>query len=95
MRVLTQKPRRPSGIRRTRLHWRAAELDLGLTVAELKRTDVVLDVTEYDRYDGDVIVKCPHCQRILGLPSGLFKGGHVQHRVCSGWLGVSYEARPA
>ncbi|CAN7466168.1 hypothetical protein LJR034_003007 [Caballeronia sp. LjRoot34] len=62
-------------------------------MAELKSTDVVLDVTEYDRDDGDVIVKCPHCQRILGLQSGPFKGGQFQHRVCGGWLGVSHDAR--
>jgi hypothetical protein len=64
-----------------------------VTVSEPNSTDVILDITEYDRDDGDVIVKCPHCQRILRLQSGPFKGEEFQHRVCGGWLGVSYDAR--
>jgi hypothetical protein len=42
------------------------------------------------------LVKCPHCERILGLAESRLsdiRGEQYQDRVCKGWLEVSYDAK--
>jgi len=47
-------------------------------------TDEILPVTKYFIDSGEVLVRCPHCRRIVGLQSGDFKGEMFYDRLCNG-----------
>jgi hypothetical protein len=56
--------------------------------------DVILEATEYSRdLDGTHVVKCPHCQRWVGIEDGPFKGEQYTDNVCGGTFEVSESAR--
>lgn len=56
-------------------------------------TDEILDVSTYARVSGEILVKCPHCQTILVLEDGDFKGEQFTHKLCGGWFEVSHDAK--
>jgi hypothetical protein len=55
----------------------------------------ILGVKKYHRESNsnDIFVKCPHCNRLLELQAGDFKGEMFTDNVCGGMLEVSYDAR--
>lgn len=58
-------------------------------------TDEILVVKEYHRESNsnDIYVKCPHCNRLLELEAGDFKGEMFTDKLCGGQLEVSHHAR--
>lgn len=64
----------------------------------MEATDEILTVTKVFKDGSDWGVKCPHCKRVLGLPSGPVRGEQFQDRTgsgygCGGWFEVSHDAR--
>ncbi|KWE37432.1 hypothetical protein [Burkholderia territorii] len=57
-------------------------------------TDEILVVKTYHRESNsnDIYVKCPHCDRLLELEAGDFKGEMFTDKVCGGTLEVSHNA---
>lgn len=61
--------------------------------AKQAESDEIIIVNKYFVDNGEVLVKCPHCERILGLQSGEFKGEQFFDKLCKGQLEVAYTAK--
>lgn len=58
-------------------------------------TDEILEVERISREDGDYIVRCPHCGRVMGIEGDDISemgGEQYQDRICGGWMEVSHDA---
>ena len=55
--------------------------------------DLILDVTRMAKDGGEWHVRCPHCNRMLGLAEGPVRGEQFFDKVCGGWLQVTFDAK--
>lgn len=59
-------------------------------------TDEIKSVRRVSKDAGDYVVRCPHCQSIIGIEGddlSEIRGEQYQHRMCGGWLMVEHDAR--
>lgn len=59
-------------------------------------TDEILTVNRVSKDGGEYIVKCPHCDRIIGIEGddlSEIRGEQYHHRKCDGWLQVGFNAK--
>lgn len=59
-------------------------------------TDEIKPTRRFSREDGDSIIRCQHCNRVMAVQDndedGTPRGEDYQDRVCGGWTGVSFDA---
>lgn len=59
-------------------------------------TDEIKTVMRVSKDGGDYVVRCPHCERVIGVEGddlSEIRGEQYQHGKCGGWLQVGFNAR--
>lgn len=59
-------------------------------------SDEIKTVHRVSKDGGDYVVRCPHCDQVLGIEGddlSEIQGEQYRHPACGGWLMVDYEAR--